>query len=250
MKKIKLMLLFCIAAIITKSQPWSEKFYAHPNSFCCSGNTAGILLNNVPAFPGFLMAGFDPTGANGNFNFYIDRTKIGGSTGIFYNEYQVSGVANCATPTNSATLFSGVTVIETQNTGNGTPYYVMAGAFDQGCFFSSLSNTGVPITTKFFPFPAASVVVTKPLIVESTNNAYDYFIVGSYLLNSVQQMYVIKINLGGTVLQSKLYTCASPIGDLFPNGIVYSPYGNDLVVVGKLANIDFCCGPVEDRAFS
>ncbi|HOZ87922.1 MAG TPA: hypothetical protein PL029_09195, partial [Bacteroidia bacterium] len=245
-KTVQLTLLLCIAALIGKSQPWSEKLYAHPSSFCSSGCTVN---NNTPF--GFLMGGFNPLAATNSPNFYIDRTKTGGQFGggLFSNDYFVYGDNACASNAPQASGFYGVSVIETPNTGANTPNFVVAGAFDEGCFYSSLSSTGATITTKFFPFPVGAMSITKPLIVESLNTAYDYFICGSYSIGGVQKMYVIKLNLAGTVLQSKLYTTTNPNGgDLFPNGLIYSPYGTELVIVGKAANLG-SGGGVEDRAF-
>lgn len=228
---------------------FGEILYPHANSILSSGS---VTKNN----PGFLMAGYKPSATQGS-NFFIDRTAEGGSTQnnpvIFQREYSLFLNPACSAPLSLATNCSGISAIETFVPGsivNGTTipakHYAIAGAINEGCFFSFLSSTGVPINTYFINFALIQGVnslasVSKPIILEAsvaTSGMKEYYICGTYdfvipIINyPISVLYAHRVNAAGSILWSRQYLCASG-GYININAMVESPYNQNLVMVGK-----------------
>lgn len=226
MKNHLMLVIFIACSWSSFSQPYGTIDYAD-GSIMNSGTKTQINTN------GFLMAGVKNFGIYGD-GFHIAKTDVGGlftgSATEFQWNYGVwvpSGTCN-----SSMTYISnihGVCAIETNPSGGD--WYAVAGAWDNGVFFTTLDDsTGIanPGNWHYYPFPYTNLVLAPaPKIIESQASPNNYYICGLFDTS----MYVIKVNQVGTVQWSHFYNCGMAMK---PHAMVESPYNSDLVVVGDV----------------
>lgn len=228
---------------------FGEILYPHGNSILSSGS---VTKNS----PGFLMAGYKSTASQGS-NFFIDRTAEGGSLQnnptAFQREYSVYLNSFCTNQLSLAGNCSGISAIETTilpSVVNGVNVplreYAIAGAVNEGCFFSFLSSTGAPVNTFFINFALIQGVsfltnVSKPIIQEAstqTSGTKEFYICGTYdfvipIINyPISVLYIHRVSASGAILWSRQYLCGAG-GYININGMIESPYNQNLVMVGK-----------------
>jgi hypothetical protein len=219
MKTAKLMIAAsCLAALGAMAQ-YGRVEYPHANSILSSAK----VTNN---FPGFVMSGFTPAAAGSQPDFVIDKVDGDGlfTAGTFAQQYEIWDNTSC-NPQARVYDCSGVSVIETNNQGNGEAY-ALAGAYNKGVFFATLDNTGNVITVKRWIFPNGITVAHKPMIVESPSTPGRYYICG----DQAARTYVIKVNALGTTAFENIYDNIWSEA----RAIIESPYNpNEVVVVGR-----------------
>lgn len=233
------------AVCVATAQPYGENGYPHQNTQLSSG---GITTINSP---GFLMGGFRATSTSTDDNFYIDKTDAGGlfTTGTsFSRRYalrQLNATGSACTP-GSLTFVgncAGITTIETfiagGGGGTGAAAYAVAGAYDRGVFFSTLSSTGVPLGPVLYYFPVTTTRVTKALIAEAPglsppSGSMYYYICGSYEDNAgTTSTYVLVVDQNGSLIFQDVFD-GGAVSTLFEaRAILPSPYNaGNLAVVG------------------
>lgn len=228
MKSIKLTLALGLLATIGRAQPYTaETTYGHGNALLSSGT-------HVNAVPGFVMAGYLPTTATGSSNFIIDKVYWDGNfvgASSFSREFLLfNSGPNCSGSTSQALNCYGASVIESN--GGGTISYVAAAAFDAGVVFAALSTPGTIVASSFHTFPNGAIPDSKPLITPAASGGY--YICGSYRLNTINYIYVIRVAVGGTSIWSTVYDFGAANSIFTPRGIVEDNYpGTDeLAIVG------------------
>jgi hypothetical protein len=270
MKKIKLLFAITVCSCKLNSQPYyGEGLYNQGQN---NELTTAINISSG-ANIGFLLGGTIPLSTSlGVPNFILnklssDGTLTGGGN-TFSKSYQIFGNNACTSSPASANNCAGISVKEYVSTTSAMRYAV-AGAFDDGCFFVSLNNTGTVLNKTFYTFPATSSQASKPVLVVSNGLI---FIIGSFkstLFNS-RQLYILKVSQTGSFLQSKSYNMAQicpnpgqcpcgPYGyDLVPNDAIISPFPSayqgvtsELIIVGeatKYGNYGPFCLPVSESS--
>jgi hypothetical protein len=213
----------------TQAQPFTaQTFYDH-------SGTAALLSSGTYAVtnPGFIMVGYLPVAGGGGIpNYFLDKTDETGmlsGTGQFSGQYRMYTGGNlCVAALAQETNCYGLSVIE-RPTG-GSILYAHAGAFDSGCVFATINNTGLPVSSAFYPFPSGASGITKPLIAASFTG--DYYVCGSYMISSVQFMYAFKVTASGSTIWSQLYNLNA--STTIPRGIIEETYSGapELAVVG------------------
>ena len=228
MKKIIITLSLCLSIATLHCQNFGETHIPHPGSICSAGLPLSI---NAPNY--FLMAGYRATTTAGMPNFYIDKIRSGGTFSLlsFSNEYFINATPNCSGQPLPALFTGSISVIETNVPAPSTARFALAGLIAEGCFFSTLDVNGLPLNSMLYPFPSGSSGAQKPLIVESTSIANQYFITGSYNNGTQRVMYILRVDAVGTVLDSREYVVQ---GDLFPTAMIMSPYSLEVVIVGQV----------------
>lgn len=191
------------------------------------------------------MAGFRPywpAAASGATkpDFTIDKVNAFGTftaTTDFSMDYFISdNFPGCMGTFTVPRNCSGVSVIETNNQGNGEAY-ALAGAYAAydgtntagSVFFSTLDQTGNVINTVSWSFGGGSV--GAPRIRESLANPGQYYICAN--TDYQTELMVIKVDAAGTQLWANIYS----MGGLYIEGrdLIESPYNsNDIIVVGRV----------------
>ncbi len=231
-------LLLCITALFTAgisavAQPYGEGLYPYPGQFHLSTGMRTSLNT-----PGHLMAGYEVFTNPGGYNFVINKSGPNGGFGPGSNPirrcYQMVNDSSCTmsplTPINNC---EGVTAIETFIPGTTPQWYAISGAWDEGCFFATLSSTGGASNLKQYLFPFPQAGNGKPLLMESTAIAGTYYICGRW----DESFYVLHVDQFGTVLWQQMYTLG-PTTLIIPNAMIESPLTNELVIVGNVIGIN------------
>ena len=268
MKNLKLL----FAAAVCSGSMYAQHFYGeilHNEVQTTDLTTATQVTTSTNA--GFLIGGSVPTSAVGVPNFILNKLSTDGTlTGggnPFSRNYFIYGNGACGASPAQVNNCAGITAKEYN--GNAGMAYAVTGAFDEGCFFMSLDNTGNIINKSFFTFPATSSQASKPVMVTSPGLIC---IIGSFVTSSLnaRQVYVIKVSQNGTLLQSKAYNMASPCSmpgqcpcglygfDMIPNDAIISPYAStypgvtsEIIVVGeakKYGNWGLSCLPLNESS--
>lgn len=225
-------LLLCITALFTAgvsaiAQPYGEGLYPYPGQFHLSTGIRTSLNS-----PGHLMAGYEMSTAPGGFNFVINKSGPNGGFGTGSNPirrcYQMVNDSSCTmsplTPINNC---EGVTAIETFIPGTTPQWYAISGAWDEGCFFATLSATGGASNLKQYLFPFPQSGNGKTLLIESTVTPNTYYICGKW----DESFYVLHVDQTGSVLWQQMYTLG-PASITIPNAMIESPLTNELIIVG------------------
>ena len=238
MKKLKLIATCMIASLLLNAQPYGQTQYPG-GSVMSSGYRTFINSGN----DGFIMAGLKGS------DFHIDKTVsgglvpsyIGGSS--FERDYKINENGSCGSANGSpVTPPDGVCAIEIIPTPSGANY-VVAGAYSEACFITFLSRDGTAMNTRTYPFPSSASAINRPVIIQDPNTL-NMYITGSY--NS--DMYIIKVNSGGTILWSKFYNAG---GSVFmqPRDMIISGFNSDLIVVGHMSPNFSIYGSASDGFF-
>ena len=131
------------------------------------------------------------------------QNAFSGGGASFANEYKIYKSGTCQANPPQSLNCAGVTVISSPSSSNP---YALAGAVNNGCFFASLNNTGVPVQTKFYQFPSVGFSPTKPIIIENQGLNQGFFICGSYSVSNLGwRNYILRIDQSGNLLQSAVY---------------------------------------------
>ena len=206
------------------AQPWyGQVSYPHDSTTLSS---AKRTLNNQ----GYVMAGFRPVRQTGSASpdFVIDKVDGNGgfSTPVDFSvEYQILNDPLCSSSPVFVNNCSGISIIETNNLGNGEAYAI-AGTFSTGVFFATLDAFGTPINVWSWNFPGVNGNLHKPSLRESANSG-DYYICGVYQFDG----FVIKVNGVSGALWSNIYSTPQ----FEPRDLIESPYhANELIVVGRV----------------
>jgi hypothetical protein len=229
MKK-KLIIFLALGGLMfaANAQPYGQYSYPYGgNYFVCTGFRTS--LNST----GHLMAAFEQFTGAGGYNFIINKAGGGGAFGPGSNpirtKYQMVHDPTCGTNLVPINNCEGVSVIETNIPGPLPQWYAVAGVFDRGCFFATLSQTGGPGNLKQYLFPSPQNFNGKPLLIESNVTANTYYIVGKY----DDGIYILHVNSIGNVLWQQMYTLG-PGSYLEPRSMIMAPApSGELVIVGK-----------------
>jgi hypothetical protein len=241
MKKLKIFaIILLILAFKTNAQFYGQKLFDHstmppavpPALIASSAFTTSSYSS------GFLNGMYCDINVNGRA-FFVRKTDLDGNVSSiddFFRNFKVYKDNNCSILNTNVSDCAGVTVIET-TTGaptNGSRYALVAAlnGSQSGSFlvFATLDQTGNLVNTAYFDFPSNTVHIKKPCIVESSTPG-SYYICGAYHTTTGKEMYVLKVNINGTIIWSRNYISGLA---LEPNAIIESPFNsNELVIVGR-----------------
>lgn len=196
--------------------------------------TAGLSTTTQA---GFLFCGFQPQLNLGGYPWAPQNLNIFlrgfGPSSIWtgYKLYEGSG-GNCSGSLSQVMNGSGVSMTEVYYAQNPTNVrYVIAGAYNNGCYFIGLNQWGGVVATKLYPFPQnislSSSQVSKPVLVQDEKST-DFYIAGS----AAGKMYVNRVTISGNLVWSNSYNCG---GDAQPNAItMYNNGTSRVLIAGKV----------------
>jgi hypothetical protein len=231
LQKMQLLFAVLLATTTLSAQFYGKHRYGTSSRFCTGSRISSPSLGVTTPW-GYTLGGYWATSAPGTANFDLYLTDSLGFFGVgtFSCTYRVMDAPNCSN-FGQQNNCSGITVVGATNTGGGEVFAV-TGVYNRGCFFSTLSQNGTPISNYRWIFPNYNGSVSKPLIKQSVNTPGEYFICGEF----DGHIYVNKIDNSGSVIFENWYS--NGLFHLFPRAIIESPFGsNELVIVGRYSEI-------------
>ncbi|MES2681256.1 MAG: T9SS type A sorting domain-containing protein [Bacteroidota bacterium] len=222
MKKYALYVIaLAVAGTISLHAQYQTNLQYYSNSFrVCDGTKQTFT-------PGFLWWGYFPTPPwYGTVHFVLSGVLPSGALNTTQSYvFSDSGPGCPAGPLSAPANCAGISVAETNLPANGR--YAIAGAYDKGVFFTSLTPAGAVISSMLYPFPYnPSVPVGKPMIVEEPGGTNQFYIAGRF----DKHLYILKVDAVGNLLWSQLYQMGTNIA---PEAITVSPLSpTDVYLVG------------------
>lgn len=180
--------------------------------------------------PGVMWCGYHPQLNLGNYPWWPQNLNImvrGYGFSSLWASYKVyeGNPSTCTGPMNQILNGRGVSMSEVSyqygngQIPNGPIRYVMAGSYNNGCYFIGVTSVGTPSASMLYPFQNAQApnkpLPGRPVIIQDDTSS-DFFISGSF--NG--ELYVNRVDINGNLIWSMNYQL---IGNAEPKDLVIYP---------------------------